>query len=117
MRSVDILYRTAENLGHMLDAYLCRKSLDRQNDFLNLTKMVMYLLVNNVRVVDIFMKNLTRPHNAAGRKNKQNNDDMLPLVASYNLKRYEVMLQICNIMHLPIEKLWNMSIIEEDFVK
>lgn len=101
----------------MLDAYLKQETLDRQNDFLNLTKMVMYLLVSTVRAVDVFVKNhQAQASTAAGRK-KKNTDDSLPHFISYDTKRYEVIIQCCNIMQLPIEKLWNMSIIDEDFVK
>lgn len=118
VRAVDLLYRTTENLGKLLDTYLKQEQLDRQNDFLNLIKMVMYLLVTTVKAVDVFVKNnLTQPNTAGGRKNKKNTDDSLPHFASYENKRYEVLIQTCNIMQLPIEKLWNMSIVEENFVK
>lgn len=118
VRAVDLLYRTTENLGQMLDAYLKQETLDRQNDFLNLIKMVMYLLVSTVKVVDVFVKNnLTQPNQAGGRKNKKNTDESLPHFISYEAKRYDVLIQVCNIMQLPIEKLWNMSIVDEDFVK
>lgn len=115
-RAVEILYHTTDNLGQILDNYLKQDALDRQNDFLNLIKMIIYLLVNTIRAVDHSMKDYTEQHKAAGRKNKKK-DDSLPLAERYDKKRYEVMLQICNIMLLPIEKLWNMSIIEDDFVK
>lgn len=117
VRAVDILYRTTEHLGQMLDAYLKQDSLDRQTDFMNLTKMVIYLLVSTVRAVDVFVKNNLNQPNAAGRKNKKNTDDSLPHFISYEAKRYDVLVQVCNFMQLPIEKLWNMSIVDEDFVK
>lgn len=118
VRAVDILYRTTENLGGMLDAYLKQENLDRQNEFLNLTKMAMYLLVTTVKEVDVFVKNYMTQSNAqAGRKSKKNQDDQLPHFASYDSKRHEVLILVCNIMQLPIEKLWNMSIVDEDFVK
>lgn len=115
VRAIDILYRTAENLGQMLDAYLKQDILDRQNDYLNLTKMVMFLLVSTVRAADeLIKKNFNEP---PGRKNKKKNNDQTSFLASYEAKRYDVLVEICNIMQLPIEKLWNMSIIDEDFVK
>lgn len=118
VRAIDILYRTTEKLGQMLDAYLKQETLDRQNDFLNLTKMVMYLMVSTVKEIDTVVKNyMAQSSAAAGRKNKKNTDDQLPYYASYDTKRHEVLVQVCNIMQLPIEKLWNMSIVEEDFVK
>lgn len=117
LRAVEILYRTTENLGQMLDSYLKQENLDRQSDFLNLIKMVMYLEVSTVRAVDVFVKNNLEQTNNTGRKNKKNTDEHLPHYISYEAKRYEVLVQVINIMQLPIEKLWNMSIVDEDFVK
>lgn len=118
VRTIDILYRTTENLGQMLDGYLKQDTLDRQNDFLNLTKMVMYLMVSTVKEIDTVVKNyMTQSNAAAGRKKQKSTDDQLPQYATYEIKRHEVLVQVCNIMQLPIEKLWNMSIVEEDFVK
>lgn len=102
-RVVDILYLTAENLGDMLDAYLKQETLDRQNAFLNLIKMVMYLLVTTIRVVDKFVKD--------------NLKEQVLYLATYEAKRYDVLVLVCNIMGMPIEKLWEMSAIEENFVK
>lgn len=116
MRALDMLYRTTEKVGKMLDTYLHQDTLDRQNDFLNLIKMVMYLVITSVRAIDTFMKkNCQEP--TGGRKNKKNSVDQTAFGAAYEVKRYEVLMQVCNIMQLPIEKLWNMSIVEEDFVK
>lgn len=117
IRAVDILYRTAETLGTMLDAYLKQDTLDRQNDFLNLTKMVMYLLITTIRAVDAFVMQNNLTPSKTGRKNKKNTDDVLPHSISYEGKRYDTLIQICNIMQLPIDKLWHLSIIEDDFVK
>lgn len=117
-RAVDLMYRTTENLGQMLDAYLKQETLDRQHEFLNLIKMVMYLLVSTVKAVDVFVKNnLPQSNLAGGRKKGKNTDDSLPHFINYEAKRYEVLIQVCNIMQLPIEKLWNNSIVDEDFVK
>lgn len=115
LRAIDILYQTAESMGHLLTAYLNQDTLDRQNDFLNLTKMVMYLLVSSVRAIDSFIKR-TSQESLSGRKNKKNNEQSAYLT-SYETKRYNVLIQVCNIMQLPIEKLWNRSTIDEDFVK
>lgn len=116
VRAIEILYRTAENLGHLLDKYLKQDTLDRQNDFLNLIKMVMYLLVSSVRAIDTFIKKNLH-ESAGGRKNKRNSNEQASYCAGYDEKRYDVLIQVYNIMQLPIEKLWNMSTIDEDFVK
>lgn len=118
LRAIEILYKTAENLGQLLDAYLKQVNLDRQHDFVNLLKMVMYLLVGTVRAVDAFVKETTSQNVGTGRKkNKPTNDDQLPHFASYETKRYDVLVFLCNIMELPIEKAFENSTIEESFVK
>lgn len=119
LRSVEILYKTTDNLGQMLDQYLKQENLDRQHDFLNLLKMVIYLLVSNVKAADNFVKNANAQTTAPARKKQSKNsvDDQFPQFAAYETKRYEVLIQLCNIMQLRLEKLFNMSIIEEDFVK
>ena len=118
VRAVELLYRTAESLGQMLDAYFKEGTFSRQNEFLNLIKMVMYLLVSTVRVVDVFVKNnMAQSNAAAGRKNKKNTDDSLPHFISYETKRYDILIQVCNIMQLSIDKLWQNSIVDQDFVK
>lgn len=117
MRAIDILYRTVDNLGQLLEEYLKQESLDRQNDFLNLIKMVMYLLVSSVRAVDSFIKKNVQESSTGGRKGKKKADEQVSHLESYETKRYNVLLQVYNIMQLPIEKLWTMSTIDEDFVK
>lgn len=112
-----ILYRTTERLGRMLDAYLKQEILDRQHDYLNLIKMVMYLLVGTVRTVDAIVKSHLVEYNTAGRKNKKPTDDRFKHYTDYENTRFEVLTQVCNIMQLPINNLWNMSIVDEDFVK
>ncbi|XP_055296680.1 condensin complex subunit 1-like [Sitodiplosis mosellana] len=114
-QTVDLLYRTTEKLGAMLDSYLKQDQLDRQMDFLNLTKMVMYLLVSTIRAVDLFVKN-NSIQAKSGRKNKKNTNDSMPAFVRYEEKRYDVLIQICNIMQMSIDKLWPISIAEENFV-
>lgn len=118
LRAIEILYKTGENLGELLDGYLKQGNLDRQHDFVNLLKMVMYLLVGTVRAVDAFVKENSVQNVGTGRKkNKQSTDDQLPHFASYEIKRYDVLVLLCHIMELPIEKVFENSTIEESFVK
>lgn len=118
LRAIEILYKTAENLGQLLSGYLEQENLDRQRDFRNLLKMVLYLLVETVRVVDAFVKENASQNVGTGRKkSKQANDDQLPHFASYEIKRYDVLALLCHIMELPIERAFENSTIEEPFVK
>lgn len=119
VRAIEILYRTTEKLGQMLQAYLKQESLDQQSDYLNLVKMVMYLLVGTVRAIDVFVKNNHSAQNATGRggKNKKNVDENTSHYATYEAKRFEVLVQVCNFMDWQFEKLFNLSIAEENFIK
>lgn len=116
LRAIDILYQTAESMGHLLSAYLGQDTFDRQNDFLNLIKMVMYLMVSSVRAIDSFIKKNSQ-ESPASRKNKRTTGEQSAHLMSYGTKRFNMLIQVCNIMQLPIEKLWNMSTIDEDFIK
>lgn len=113
--AIDILFSTTDKLGELLDIYLKQETLDRQDDFLNLTKMVMYLLVSTIRTVDTFVKNNIPAK--SGRKSKKSTDDLPPEFANYGHKRNNVLIQISNFMQMPIDKLWPMSIVEENFIK
>lgn len=116
-RSVHTLFRASEKMVQNLDAYFKQETMDRQKEFLNLIKMVMYLLVNAVRAVDGFVKQHSPQPIATGRKNKKNVDEQYSHFTSYENLRYLVLVQVHNVMQLPIETLWNMSIVDEDFIK
>lgn len=116
LRAMDQLYRTTEKLGQMLDTYLNRDNLDNQINYLNLIKMVIYLLVSTVRAIDVFVKNQAKSAIPTGRKNKKATDEDGPHLAAWETKRFDVLIQLSNIMNLPIEKLWPNAIVEEDFV-
>lgn len=114
LRAIDLLYRTTEKLGKMLDSYLNQQSLDRQSEYLNLTKMVMYLLVSTARAIDNSVKDASKSMANMARKNNKRNDDQAPN-ANWEPKRYDVLIQVYNFMQLPLEKLFPNAIIEEDF--
>lgn len=119
VRTIEILYRTTDKLGHMMADYMKQETLDRQSDYLNLVQMVMYLLVGTVRAIDVYVKNNMSTVIPAGRgKNKnRNTDDNHSHYAVYETKRLEVLVQVCNFMDWQFEKLWNLSIAEENFIK
>lgn len=118
IRSVDILHNTTQKYGVMVDAYLKQTELTQQSSYLNLTKMVLYLLVSTVRAVDIFIRNETNDAlSNKQRAGKKPSSELLANNADWDDKRYAVLVQLFNIMQLRLEKLWNMSIAEEEFVK
>lgn len=115
IRAIDILYNTGEKYGQMIGDYLKKTELNEPTSYLNLTKMVMYLLVSTVRAIDVAAKNDTNETGAKKGK-KTSVADAIPK-PNWDGKRYQVLVQIFNIMQMPLEKLWNMLIVEEEFIK
>lgn len=118
IRAVDILHNTTQKYGVMVDAYLKQTELNQQSSYLNLTKMVLYLLVSTVRAIDIFIRNAT--NDAASNKQKSGKKAAAEIVGNntdWDDKRYAILVQVFNIMQLKLERLWNLSIAEEEFVK
>lgn len=117
IRAIDILYSTTQRFGQMVDAYLKQAELNQQSSYLNLTKMVLYLLVSTVRATDTFIRNETSDANMQKKPGKKPSAEQLGNNADWDDKRYQVLVQLFNIMQMPLEKLWNLSIAEEEFVK
>lgn len=100
--------------------YMKQETLDRQTDYLNLVQMVMYLLVGTVRAIDVYVKNnlsTVNQNTARGKNKNKNTDENHSQYAVYEGKRLDVLVQVCNFMDWQFEKLWNLSIAEENFIK
>lgn len=115
-RAVEILINTAEKMGEMLNTYLGRNELNEQNKYLNITKMVTYLLLKTVHAIDeeLYADGGTVTA-ATGKKGKKSTIDATPQQL-WEPKRYQVQSSIFHLMEKPLEKLWNLSIADESFV-
>lgn len=113
-RAIDILIGVAEKLGKMLSTYLTRSELNDQSKHLNLTKMVIWSMVAIVKSIDVALTANERI-DASGKKGKRPTVDATP-EQLWDLKRYQVLSCIFHLMEAPLEKLWNLSIVEESFV-
>lgn len=92
----------------------------RQN-YLNLTKMTMFLMVNVVRRIEINLstqqqQNLQIKKRGRGAKTTFNLDNT-EFSASWEEKRNKFLVQLYNVMQFPLEKLWSPPIAEENFIK
>lgn len=111
LRIIDVMYNTTKKYGEMITAYLNRNELNRQVQYMNLTKMVMYLMTSLVREVDKWVVN---DNSTAAKKGKKQNES--GPYQMWDERRFEALKQIFNIIQLPLEKLWSTSIAEESFV-
>ncbi|XP_055905047.1 condensin complex subunit 1 [Eupeodes corollae] len=114
MRTFDLLFVTADKMGQKLSQFLATTDAvpgapDR-NAYLNLIKMTMYLFVNTVKAID---QVIVQAGNM--KKGKKNGPD-LESHPDWEQKRYKFLVQIFNLMQLPLERLWNPPIPEEAFV-
>lgn len=114
MRAMEILQNTARKFGEVLDNYLKQRELVQLSKYLNLTKMLMYLMTSLVRAIDGVVKDTTNEPNQKKTSKKQSDRAD---VYDWNDRRYKVLTLILNLMQLPLEKLWTVSIAEEEFVK
>lgn len=112
-RAIELLLTTADKLGDALNSYLAGSEMNEQTRYLNITKMVMWSLVALVKAIDAaFAADVV---NDAGRKGKKNTLDATPQQL-YDPKRYQVQSTIFHLMEKPLEKLWDHSIADEQFV-
>lgn len=111
-RGCDLVYLTADKLGNLLATYLQSNNVADRNSHLNLTKMVLFLSVGLVNCMD----NVTGDEGGS-KKGNQKNRQSDTNTAERDERRYKTLVQIYNVMQLPLEKLWAESIAEEAFVK
>uniref|UniRef100_A0A1B0GH99 Condensin complex subunit 1 n=1 Tax=Lutzomyia longipalpis TaxID=7200 RepID=A0A1B0GH99_LUTLO len=111
----DLLYTTTDKLGQTLASVLQQSSMevDERKSLLNATKMILYLVTGLVKAIDqVFLAS-----SGSGEKKKgaQKNDVHIHLT-NWDEKRTKSLVQLYNVMQLPLEKLWERSIAEESFV-
>lgn len=113
VRSSDLLYMSVDQLGNSLTQTLLQTDIssDVRNTTLNTTKMLIYILVQTVKAIDKVIKT---NNDAVLKKGRKANPELEAY--DWETKRYKILLQMFNVMQLPIEKLWDPPIVEESFV-
>lgn len=140
-RAFDLLYVTIDKLGNNLMQFLSSNEHENDDDpssgspanssasthgrqsYLNLTKMIMFLMVNVVRKIELSLNSLQQqqqPFQAKKRGrggkvpvNLENNE----LSGTWDDKRQKFLIQLYNVLQFPLEKLWSPPIAEENFVR
>lgn len=112
-RGCDLIYLTMDKLGQLLAAYLQTNNTSDRNAHLNLTKMILFLSIGLIKSID----SLTDDNSSSKKIGQKNNRQSDINLGEWDDKRFKSLVQIYNIIQLPLEKLWNESIAEEIFVK
>lgn len=114
-RSIDLLFNTIDKLGQSLTTFLQKNEEAERNSYLNLVKMVLFLKVELIKVIDEKLLNLDLA--VGGKRMNRKGSSGNELNFEWDDKRYRSITQIYNLVQLPIEALWHTSIPEENFVK
>lgn len=115
VRASDQIYDTTDKLGRILTAFFQQNNMTERDSHLNLTKMVLFLNIGFARAIDVLMNDgQTDGVPKKNTKKAMGNDNDL---YKFDERKFNILVQVHNVMQLPLEKLWTLSIAEEDFVK
>lgn len=112
-RSTDLLFESIDALGKILAEFLERPdvSVDERNSNLNALKMLIYTQISLVKTVD---KDVMVQNDGKNKTKKQSAEDVEQ--TKWDDKRYIALLQIFNVLELPLSNLWQPPVAEESFV-
>lgn len=115
VRASDQIFDATDKLGRILTAFFQQNNMTERDSHLNLTKMVLFLNIGFARAIDVVMND--GQTDGAQKKNTKkaicNDNDLY----KFDERKYKILVQVHNVMQLPLEKLWSLCIAEEDFVK
>ncbi|XP_058115877.1 condensin complex subunit 1 [Anopheles ziemanni] len=116
LRAYDQLYGAIDKLGKIMAETLSRKEIEQEDRLalLNAVKMLAFLMNGVVKVVDAHV-NAANEKVMAKKSKKQTNNEQVEAL-DWDNKRYQCILQLYNLMQLPLEKLWDPPVCEESFV-
>ncbi|BFF96257.1 condensin complex subunit 1 [Drosophila madeirensis] len=119
MRAFDLLYVTVDKLRTGLSETLGGKeppSNQTRNSHLNLTKMTLYLQVNLVKKIDSVAQRAMRDQQLNVQKKRGKQPETLEQYPDWDVKRGNFLVQLFNVLQLPLERLWSPPVAEEDFI-
>jgi condensin complex subunit 1 len=101
-------------LGKMLVNLLQKNELAAHDrlEALNATKMLCYAMIGTVKVID---QTIHAANEGLGKKTKR--DMGCEEFENWDEKRFKCLVQLYNLIQLPLEKLWDPPVPEESFVK
>jgi condensin complex subunit 1 len=109
-RAMDILYNSTDSLGNTLAEFLqAADSSPERHQMLNALKMHIFSTISLVKKIDkeVMIND--------GKKFKKNSLEEINN-SKWEDKRYNALLQMFNIISLPLQNLWNPPVPEESFV-
>ncbi|XP_053670152.1 condensin complex subunit 1 [Anopheles nili] len=115
LKAYDQLYGAIDKLGNALADLLSRKEINAADRLsgLNAVKMVVFLMNGMVKAIDAHVTSSIEKM-AIKKGRKQTNEQVEAL--DWDSKRYQCIVQLYNLMHLPLEKLWDPPVCDESFV-
>uniref|UniRef100_A0A182SX51 Condensin complex subunit 1 N-terminal domain-containing protein n=1 Tax=Anopheles maculatus TaxID=74869 RepID=A0A182SX51_9DIPT len=116
LRAYDQLYGAIDKLGSTMADLLSRKEMDTtdRESSLNALKMLAFLVNGMVKVIDSHVN--TASEKMTTKKNKKQSVNEQVEALDWDNKRYQCIVQLYNLMQLPLEKLWEPPVCEESFV-
>ncbi|XP_050089414.1 condensin complex subunit 1 isoform X2 [Anopheles aquasalis] len=114
IRAYDLLYGAIDNLGNSLAEVLSQKDIDQADRLpcLNAVKMLAFLMNGTVKAIDAHINSNNDKMPKKGKKQMNDNGEAL----GWDEKRYPCIVQMYNLLQLPLEKLWDPPVCEESFV-
>lgn len=110
-RAMELLYKSIDCLGEKLAEFLPKEGTTHaeRNSMLNILKMLVFATISLVKKIDrdVIVSD--------GKKQKKPTQEETDNERWENF-RYKALLQLFNILQLPLGNLWNPPVAEEDFV-
>uniref|UniRef100_A0A4Y0API6 Condensin complex subunit 1 n=1 Tax=Anopheles funestus TaxID=62324 RepID=A0A4Y0API6_ANOFN len=116
LRAYDQLYAAFDKLGSKMADLLSRKDMDAtdQQSALNALKMLAFLVNGMVKAIDSYINAANEKVTTKRNKKQLVNEQVEAL--DWDNKRNQCIVQLFNVMQLPLEKLWEPPVCEESFV-
>uniref|UniRef100_A0A182PMX8 Condensin complex subunit 1 n=1 Tax=Anopheles epiroticus TaxID=199890 RepID=A0A182PMX8_9DIPT len=116
LRAYDQLYGAVDKLGSSMAELLSQKETDatERQSALNAVKMLAFLVNGMVKVIDAHVNAASEKITSKKGKKQSANEQLEAL--DWDSKRYQCIVQLYNLMQLPLEKLWDPPVCEESFV-
>jgi condensin complex subunit 1 len=110
-RAMDLLYKSLDKLGKDLAEFLLRNNatVDERSAMLNILKMLIFAKISLVKRIDKDVMVMD------GKKHKKQSSEEMDQTKWEDL-RYAALLQLFNILQLPLGNLWDPPVAEEGFV-
>lgn len=114
---MELLWKSIDSLGNSLGEFLPklsdlneRAAHDERGSMLNILRMLVFAVISLVKKIDrdVIL--------SEGKKQKKQATEEADNSDKWEDLRYKALLQLFNILELPLKELWSPPVVEEDFV-